>query len=137
MEIQIKFSSKPRRKIILNNILALYFAILLNGCSSTLQNLTPINKTHFQVGLTPKREVANVLGLPISSSKKDEHEFWIYSDAPGLSSLVLPSFVGGISTPVIVSLSSFEINEKQKSSMIFCFNRNGILESITDLRGKK
>ena len=119
-------------------ILALLgFALAAAACAQRLGPLTPIDRVHFQVGVTRKTDVANTLGLPTSRSVDEDYEYWNYPDGPALSSIDIPILTGTSPTTPIVYTETVDVGEQQQTALVCIFKRDGVLSSVRDLRGAR
>jgi hypothetical protein len=113
----------------------LALGLALGACAQTLAPLTQLDKAHFQLGVTRKGEVANVLGLPRSRSEDADYEYWNYAEGPALSSVDVP-VVLAVSGPVVTTtMESVPVDEKQETAVVYVFRHDGVLFSVRDVRG--
>ena len=111
-------------------------ALACAACAQRLGPLTPMDRTHFQVGVTRKTEVANTLGLPTSRHLDQGYEYWDYSDGPALSSVDIPIVTGTSTTPV-ATLEHVEVAQQEATVLVYVFRSDGVLSSVRDLRGAR
>jgi hypothetical protein len=124
----------PSKTILAVAGFALAFAVA--ACAQGLGPLTPMDRVHFQIGVTRKNEVANTLGLPTSRRVEQGYEYWDYPAGPAVSSIDLPIVTGSPTAP-IATTERFEVGEQQATVLVCVFGSDGVLSSVRDLRGTR
>ncbi len=110
-------------------VLSLVFA--LNGCASTIGNVSDLEQATFSVGATHKNEVANVLGFPSNRATDESLEYWGYRESPELTGLIyaLPT-----STTTVTTYTATKIPDgpamMDSAAVIYTFDAEGILVDV-------
>lgn len=119
--------------------LALFSILLLGACAPTIGNRVDLEKVKFEVGVTHKNDVADILGLPnaIEKGKGDGLEYWAYNDKPELTGLILPvvsaSGTGTFSADT-VTIPRFSSGKVRPAALICAFDSNDILVNLQKLQ---
>lgn len=114
-------------------IFAIFIALILSGCASSVGNRTSFEDTKFVVGKTQKQEIATALGLPSEVSHSDGLLLWGYPDSPELTGLIVAVPTGSMVTTYAIDVAATEKSFNQ-AKMIYGFDEEGVLRRVFDQR---